>query len=89
MRFLSEEVERLDRLWRALPPHHEWTGWACSGSEPDQIYVFRTRAHWRRFALQKTPSGFALVDEHDSPTPFDALGDAPAVIASVPGLAPI
>lgn len=44
-----------------------WTGWAASGREPEQVWIFRTRAHWRRFPLQKTESGFFVSDERGRP----------------------
>jgi hypothetical protein len=31
-----------------------WTGWAAAGESPEQVWIFRTRAHWRRFPLVKT-----------------------------------
>lgn len=61
--FLPSELEEIDRLWRALPADHMWTGWAAAGEKPDHVWIFRTRAHWRRFPLVKTEAGFALSDE--------------------------
>ena len=61
--FTPSEVDEIDALWRSLPPDHMWTGWAAAGESPDQIWIFRTRAHWRRFPLFKTDEGYALSDE--------------------------
>ena len=40
-----------------------WTGWAAAGRKPEQIWIFRTRAHWRQFPLSKTDTGYAIADE--------------------------
>ena len=63
MRFSQVEIEAIDALWRALPIDHMWTGWAAAGGTPEEIWIFRTRAHWRRFPLTKTETGYALSDE--------------------------
>ncbi|MEE2921206.1 MAG: hypothetical protein VYC38_05535 [Pseudomonadota bacterium] len=65
--FTPSELEEIDRLWRDLPVGHMWTGWAASGREPDQIWIFRTRAHWRRFPLSKSKTGFVIADERGRP----------------------
>ena len=65
--FTPSELEEIDRLWRELPADHMWTGWAASGSEPDQVWIFRTRAHWRRFPLTKSKTGFVIADERGRP----------------------
>ena len=62
-RFTPDEIDLIDRLWRARPADHVWTGWAAAGERPDEIWIFRTRAHWRRFPLRKSSSGYALLDE--------------------------
>ena len=41
-RFTREEIETIDRLWRAVPADHEWTGWAAAGEAPEEIWIFRT-----------------------------------------------
>lgn len=61
--FSPSEIDAIDALWRALPTDHMWTGWAAAGESPEQVWIFRTRAHWRRFPLKKTRNGYALSDE--------------------------
>lgn len=61
--FTPSEIEEIDRLWRQLPADHMWTGWAASGEQPEQIWIFRTRAHWRRFPLSKSDRGYCIADE--------------------------
>ncbi|MCA8900971.1 MAG: hypothetical protein KDA53_06930 [Hyphomonas sp.] len=61
--FTPSEIDEIDALWRSLPPDHMWTGWASAGEAPEQVWIFRTRAHWRRFPLVKTGEGYALSDE--------------------------
>lgn len=58
--FTSSEIDAIDALWRALPAEHVWTGWAAAGEAPEEIWIFRTKAHWRRFPLRKTEGGYAL-----------------------------
>ncbi len=62
-RFDPDEIEQIDALWRALPFGHVWTGWSMTGLEPEEIWIYRRRAHWRRFPLRKTTAGYALFDE--------------------------
>lgn len=61
--FTPDEIAAIDRLWRSLPKDHVWTGWAAAGDAPEEIWIIRTRAHWRRFPLRKHKRGFALHDE--------------------------
>ena len=61
--FTREELDLIDTLWRARPQGHVWTGWAAASEHPSEVWIFRTRAHWRRFPLRKTGDGFALFDE--------------------------
>jgi len=63
--FTPEELSEIDRLWRSLPGGHVWTGWAAAGDTPSEIWIIRTRAHWRRFPLRKQRQGYALFDEFD------------------------
>lgn len=60
-----EEVNEIDALWRSVPSDHVWTGWAAAGDMPDEVLIFRTRAHWRKFPLRKVSEGYALFDERD------------------------
>jgi hypothetical protein len=83
--FTQDEITAIDTLWRDLPKAHVWTGWAASGEGPDVIWLFRTRAHWRRFLLQKRPRGYALIDEHTQiVAAVERLEDLAHAIAAVP-----
>ncbi|MEM1105474.1 MAG: hypothetical protein AAGH87_03715 [Pseudomonadota bacterium] len=62
--FTREEIDTIDRLWRAVGEHHVWTGWAAAGEAPEEVLIYRTRAHWRRFPLRKTAAGYALFIEN-------------------------
>lgn len=61
--FSPEEIEEIDRLWRSLPAGHMWTGWAAVGQSPATVWIYRSRAHWRRFPLTRTEAGYALSDD--------------------------
>jgi hypothetical protein len=61
--FSPEEIDEIDRLWRSLPADHMWTGWAAVGQSPETVWLFRSRAHWRRFPLTRTAGGYALGDD--------------------------
>jgi len=61
--FTREEIDTIDRLWRAVAEDHVWTGWAAAGEAPDEILIYRTKAHWRRFPLRKTEGGYGLFIE--------------------------
>lgn len=65
-RFTNEELATIDRLWRNRPEGHVWTGWAAPGAAPDEVWIFRTRAHWRRFPLRKQANAYVLYDERDA-----------------------
>ncbi len=62
-RFSPQEIDEIDRLWRSLPADHMWTGWAAVGQSPDTVWIYRSRAHWRRFPLTRTEAGYALSDD--------------------------
>jgi hypothetical protein len=62
-RFTKADIEAIDRLWRSLPADHMWTGWSAVGETPETVWIFRARAHWRRFPLTRTEAGFALSDD--------------------------
>ena len=86
-RFTASEIDEIDRLWRCLPIEHMWTGWAAAGEAPEHVWIFRTRAHWRRFPLTKTARGYVLADDHGrrvfrAPT----LADLLQAVEAVPGL---
>ena len=61
--FSAADLEAIDRLWRSIPADHVWTGWSASGETPDEITLYRTRAHWRRFPLRKSNTDFVLFDD--------------------------
>ncbi|NBC20075.1 MAG: hypothetical protein GVY06_03355 [Alphaproteobacteria bacterium] len=87
-RFTRDEIDLIDRLWRARPSHHVWTGWAAAGRAPHEIWIFRTRSHWRRFSLRKTETGFALFDEGGNQV--EQAGSLKALlerVEAIPGLA--
>lgn len=62
-RFSPQEIDEIDRLWRNLPADHMWTGWAAVGQSPETVWIYRSRAHWRRFPLTRTETGYALSDD--------------------------
>ena len=62
-RFSVSDLEAIDRLWRSVPADHVWTGWSATGDEPEEITLYRTRAHWRRFPLRKSNAEFVLYDD--------------------------
>lgn len=85
--FTPSELDEIDALWRSLPPDHMWTGWAAAGESPEQIWIFRTRAHWRRFPLVKTETGYALSDEKGRRTVQAAsLQELLSAVESIPAL---
>ncbi len=63
MVFSASELEQIDALWRACPVGHVWTGWARPGDRDDEIWIFRKKANWRRFALCKSRRSYFLYDE--------------------------
>lgn len=85
--FTPEDLAAIDRLWRSLPRGHVWTGWAAAGDAPEEIWIIRTRAHWRRFALRKHRGGFALHDETGEIVGMDqTLAGLLARVEALPGL---
>ena len=86
--FLPSDLQEIDRLWRALPADHVWSGWAASGEAPEHVWIFRTRANWRRLPLIKTVAGFALSDERGQRVvTARTLEDLLRTIEAIPGLA--
>lgn len=87
--FTPEEIEEIDSLWRSLPADHMWTGWAAAGDSPDTIWLFRTRAHWRRFPLTKARGNYALADETGRRVArAKSLADLLKAVEGVPALGP-
>ncbi|HPE47306.1 MAG TPA: hypothetical protein PLR76_02875 [Hyphomonas sp.] len=87
--FTPSEIDEIDALWRSLPPDHMWTGWAAAGETPEQVWIFRTRAHWRRFPLKKTDTGYTLSDERGRRViRADSLQELLVAVEAIPGLDP-
>ena len=63
--FTPEELAVVHSLWKSVDQDHVWTGWASAGEKPTEIWIFRTRARWRRFPLVKDQKGFMLRDERN------------------------
>lgn len=87
-RFSREEIEEIDRLWRAVPETHVWTGWAAAGDAPIEVWIFRTQAHWRRFPLRKTDDGrYALhIETGRKVADADTLKALLERVEAIPGL---
>ena len=86
--FSQSDLDEIDKLWRSVPADHVWTGWSAAGAEPEEVWLYRTRAHWRKFPLRKTEDGFALYDEKDSEVASaTSLDDLLEAVESIPGLA--
>ena len=85
--FSQQDLDAIDQLWRSVPADHVWTGWSAAGAEPDEVWLYRTRAHWRKFPLRKTGDGFALYDENDHKVAEAGnLQDLLTAVESIPGL---
>ncbi|WP_300377703.1 hypothetical protein [Henriciella sp.] len=86
-RFSQQDLDDIDKLWRSVPADHVWTGWSASGAEPDEVWLYRTRAHWRKFPLRKNETGYALFDERDQKVAEAVtLQDLLHAVESIPGL---
>jgi len=86
--FTRDEIEAIDRLWRAVPETHVWTGWAAAGDTPEEAWIFRTKAHWRRFPLRKTDDGrYALhIESGRKVAEADTLETLLKRVEAIPGL---
>lgn len=85
--FSKSDLSALDEFWRGLSPDHVWTGWSANGEEPDEIILYRTRAHWRKFPLRKTEDGLTVFDDQDQPVAKAAsLQELSSQIEAIPGL---
>lgn len=85
--FNADEMIEIDQLWRKLPGDHVWTGWAACGEAPTEIWIFRTRAHWRKFPLFKTETGYRISDESgETSTEAPTLQALLNKIEAIPGL---
>ena len=86
-RFSADDLEALDRLWRSVPPDHVWTGWSACGEEPEEVILYRTRAHWRKFPLRKQEGRFVIFDERGrSIAATQTLDALLAEVEAIPGL---
>ena len=86
--FSQSDLDEIDKLWRSVRADHVWTGWSAAGAEPEEVWLYRTRAHWRKSPLRKTEDGFALYDEKDSEVASaTSLDDLLEAVESIPGLA--
>ena len=86
-RFSPADLDAIDRLWRAVPSDHVWTGWSASGETPEEVTIYRTRAHWRKFPLRKTGDAFTLHNERgDELARGTSLEALLAEVEALPGL---
>ncbi|MEM9180928.1 MAG: hypothetical protein AAGA89_14540 [Pseudomonadota bacterium] len=85
--FSADDLDAIDRLWRSIPADHVWTGWSASGETPDEITLYRTRAHWRRFPLRKSNQDFVLFDDKGNEVArSDSLEALLEQVEAIPGL---
>ncbi|ACT59995.1 RNA-binding protein [Hirschia baltica] len=88
MKLFSEtEINNIEQMWRALGGDHPWTGWATLPENPDEIWIFRSRANWRRFILRKTDAAYVLFDDtQNSEEVFEELESLANKVGQVPAL---
>jgi hypothetical protein len=85
--FTATELDQIDTLWRKRPVNDVWSGWAQPGDRLDEVWIFRTRANWRRFTLTKTATTFRLFDEKQRPVATArTLEDLLTRVDAIPGL---
>ncbi|MEM7638866.1 MAG: hypothetical protein AAF269_07365 [Pseudomonadota bacterium] len=85
--FSADDLDAIDRLWRSIPADHVWTGWSASGETPEEITLYRTRAHWRRFPLRKSNQDFVLFDDKGNEVArSDSLEALLEQVEAIPGL---
>jgi hypothetical protein len=63
--FRPDEIDLLDRAFRAAPSDAPWLGWASAGTEPTEILILRRRLELRRLRLVKRQGTLCLLDEDD------------------------
>ncbi|MEL6859383.1 MAG: hypothetical protein AAFO74_13430 [Pseudomonadota bacterium] len=86
--FSAADLDEIDRLWRSIPADHVWTGWSATGEAPNEITLYRTRAHWRRFPLRKSNSEFILFDDRGAEVARAlSADDLLKQVEAIPGLA--
>ncbi len=85
--FSAKEMSLLDAIWRSLPENHVWCGWASVGEPVQEVSIYRTRAHWRRFRLIKRAGRYVILDEAGR-----SVADGPTLrrllirVEAIPGL---
>lgn len=85
--FSDAELKEIDTIWRALPEDHVWCGWASVGQPVTEVFIYRTRAHWRRFVLVREDGVYKLQDEPGRLVARDAtLPGLLAKVEAIPGL---
>ena len=85
--FTEIDLSDIDRLWRSVPPDHVWTGWSATGATPQEVILYRTRAHWRRFPLRKSDEGFVIYNENENAVAkAKTLSALLTIVESIPGL---
>ncbi len=85
--FSSADLDEIHDLWSRLGPGHVWTGWAHPGKSDSDVWIFRTRANWRRFLLTKSDGGFQLRDEKRRVVADDeTLAGLLDKVAAIPGI---
>ncbi|GAB5458105.1 MAG: hypothetical protein Hens3KO_11350 [Henriciella sp.] len=87
LNFSESDLEAIDRLWRSVPSDHVWTGWSANGAAPEEVIIYRTRAHWRKFPLRRTGAEFGLYNERGKElAKHPTLDGLLAQIEALPGL---
>jgi hypothetical protein len=85
--FSPAELDLIDRQWRSVASDHVWTGWSAFGEAPDEVIIYRTRAHWRKFPLRKASPNFSIFTEQgEKLAVFSNLEQLTEMIESLPGL---
>ena len=85
--FSQTDLDEIDKLWRSVPADHVWTGWSAAGAEPEEVWLYRTQAHWRKFPLRKSDDGYALFDEKDRKVASaTSLKDLLKAVETIPAL---
>ncbi len=85
--FSDAELEEVNAIWRSLPEDHVWCGWASVGQPVSEIFIYRARAHWRRFLLTKAEGRFHLSDEAGRAVAKDeSLTGLLQKVEAIPGL---
>lgn len=85
--FSETEIDNIEQMWRSLSGEHPWTGWAALPENPNEVWIFRSQANWRRFILRKTSNAYVLVDDtKNSEEQFECLENLAVKVGQVPAL---